>query len=217
MVQASTTVEVGVDGAPVIDVTVENTGPQQNDLYIGASIRRPDGSVVNLRPKEVELASGAQTVISFTQTGTGNLSPETGGPAPVDNTFAQVGAYDVITQVWNRWDKNADPNQNSFGIALMEPLTSRIIVEEAIQTTEEPAPSPGPGPGEPQPPSDTPLIPDIPEEVAGIEIPPGLRDGFNQLGDAGRVVAAAAPIVAIGAVSAPEEAERVIRRVGDNQ
>jgi len=200
MVEARTTVTVEPNGQPRIDVDITNQGEQRNDLYVGVTVKEPSGTRVNIRPKEVEVNPGETKTVTFTNTFKGSLSPADGGPEAGRVIFNNPGDYNIITQVYNKWNTDADPQRFSFGIALNEPLTEKLEIDDAIKL-EEPIDQPPPGD---QPPQDT-LIPDIPEEIIGIGVPDAIRDTFNGLDDTGRAAAIAVPVLGLTAIDDEQE------------
>lgn len=187
MPAAEATVEVRQDGQPVVDVRVQNTGPNQNDIYVGLTVNDPEGTPIDIMPKEVDLGAGASTTVTFENTASGSVAPRAGGPQAVEDTFAIPGTYSITVRAWNAWNPNADPQENSFGIALMEPLTDPITITNAIEVTEQ-----------------QPLIPDIPEEVAGIDVPEAIRGPFNDLSTPGKAVAIVGPLALAGAITSDD-------------
>jgi len=134
MVQANLSVDVTRESSPSISVQVTNSGGREDKLYVGLTVTRPDGTRVNLKPKQVVLQQGEQGTVTFSA-GEGCLSPRTGGPETPVTVFNTTGLYDVTARVFG--EQNARSPETCFGGSLSQPLTSPVTVENAVKVGEQ--------------------------------------------------------------------------------
>lgn len=133
MVDAETTVEVRQNGAVDITVSGVNSGGVETSVFVGASVIKPSGQIVNIEPKQLgRIPAGETFTTTFSNVSKGCLSIASGGPESPTELLDEIGDYDVVTNVY------ADQNSNStrcFNVELSNRL-AEIRLNNAIEVTE---------------------------------------------------------------------------------
>jgi len=118
-------VTVGLESELDIRVDVTNDAAILQTYFVGASVRRPDGTIVDIESVSIPLSPGLTETVQLGPTDTGSLAPSSGGPQDGETIIPEAGSYDVIVSVFR--NRVSDPN-GSFGRV----LEGRIARQEII-------------------------------------------------------------------------------------